>query len=67
MVASVASRLHPLSEAEFRLTDPTQWRALRSELEHRHEARRKQHRFRKSPESYLAAFEEKLSKERLPS
>jgi hypothetical protein len=62
VVASVASRLHPLSEAELRLTDPTQWRALRSELEHRHEARRKQHRFRTSPESYLAALEEKLSK-----
>ena len=47
-------------------TDFTRWRALRSELNQRHEARRMQHRFRKSPESYLAALEDKLSKERLP-
>jgi hypothetical protein len=67
IVASVASRLHPFSDAELRLTDLTQWHALRSKLEHRHEARRKQHRFRKSPESYLAALEDKLIKERLPS
>ncbi len=66
VVASVASRLRPLSEAELHLTDPTRWRALRSELEHPHEARRKQYRFRKSPESYLAVLEEKLIKERLP-
>ncbi len=66
VVASVASRLHPFSVAELRLTDPARWRTLRSELERRHEARRMQHRFRTSPESYLAALEEKLIKERLP-
>ena len=48
-------------------TDLTQWRALRSELNHRHEARRMQRHFRQSPESYLAILEEKLSKERLPT
>ena len=67
VVASVASRLHSFSGTELCLTDPTRWRALRSELDHRHEARRMQHRFRKSPESYLANLEEKLIKERLPS
>ncbi len=67
VVASVASRLRPFSGAELCLTDPTRWRALRSELDHRHEARRMQHRFRKSPENYLAALEDKLSKERLLS
>jgi len=66
MVASVASRLHPFSGEELCPTDLTRWRALRSELNQRHEARRMQHRFRKSPESYLAALEDKLSKERLP-
>ncbi len=35
------------------------------ELDRRHEARRVQHRFRKSQERYLAALEEKLIKERL--
>ena len=67
VVASIASGLHPFSGAELCLTDPRRWRALRSELEHRHEARRMQHRFRKSPESYLAALEEKLIKKRLPT
>ncbi|HEV2654364.1 MAG TPA: ISNCY family transposase, partial [Ktedonobacteraceae bacterium] len=66
MVASVASRLHPFSGAELCPTDLTRWRALRGELDHRHEAQRIQHRFRKSPDSYLAALEEKLIKERLP-
>ena len=67
VVASVASRLHPFSEAELCPTDLTQWRALRSELDQHHEARRLQHRFRKSPEHYLAALEDKLIKERLPT
>jgi hypothetical protein len=66
VVASVASRLHPFSGPELCPTDLTQWRTLRSELNHRHEARRMQYRFRTSPEQYLIALEEKLSKERLP-
>ena len=66
VVASVASRLHPFSGPELCPADLTRWRTLRSELNHRHEARRMQYRFRKSPESYLAALEEKLIKERLP-
>jgi hypothetical protein len=67
VVASVASRLHPFSGAELCPANLTRWRALRNELDHRHEARRMQHRFRKSPESYLAVLEEKLIKERLPT
>jgi hypothetical protein len=66
VVASVASRLHPFSGPELCPTDVTRWRTLRSELNHRHEARRLQYRFRKSPEQYLVTLEEKLSKERLP-
>jgi hypothetical protein len=67
VVTSVASRLQPFSGSELCPTDFTRWRALRSELNHRHEVRRMQHRFRRSPETYLTALEEKLSKERLPS
>ncbi len=66
ITASVASRLHPFSGPELCPSDLTRWRALRSELNHRHETRRTQHRFRKSPEGYLAALEEKLIKKRLP-
>jgi hypothetical protein len=67
IVASAASRLHPFSGPELCPTDLTRWRTLRSELNHHHEARRMQYRFRKSPERYLAALEEKLIKERLPT
>jgi hypothetical protein len=67
MVASVASRLHPFSGPELCPTDLTRWRTLRSELNHRHEARRMQYRFRQSPEKYLATLEEKLIKESLPT
>ncbi len=67
-VASVASRLHPFHGAELRPADPVRWRALRrSELDNRHETRRMQHCFRKSPENYLTALAEKLIKERLPT
>ncbi len=66
VVASAVSRLRPFSGPELCPADLTRWCALRSELNRRHEARRMQHRFRKSPERYLAALEEKLSKERLP-
>ncbi len=67
VVASVASRLHPFSGPELCPTDLIRWRTLRGELNHRHEARRMQYRFRQSPESYLATCEEKLIKERLPT
>jgi hypothetical protein len=67
VVASVASRLHPFSGAELCPSDLPRWRAWRSQLNHRHEARRMQYRFRKSPERYLAELEEKLCKERLPT
>lgn len=66
ITASVASRLHPFSGPELYPSDLIRWRALRSELNQRHEARRMQHRFRQSPEKYLTELEEKLIKERLP-
>jgi hypothetical protein len=46
VVASIDSRLHPLSGAELCPPDLTRWRTLRRELSHRHEARRMQRRFR---------------------
>lgn len=67
MIALVASLLYHFTLAELRLTDVSRWQTLRRELDDRQEARRKQHRFRKSPESYLIALEEKLIKERLPT
>jgi hypothetical protein len=66
MVASVASHLHSFSGVELCPNDLTRWRALRSELDHHHEARSMQYRFRKLSERYLAVLEDKLIKERLP-
>lgn len=66
MIALVASPLHHFSGAELRLTDVSRWRALRSELDARHESRRYHYRFRKSPEAYLAALEEKFLQQSLP-
>jgi hypothetical protein len=67
VIALVASSLHHFSGAELRLTDVSRWRTLRSELDDRHEARRHHYRFRKSPEAYLAALEEKFIQQRLPT
>jgi len=67
VVASVASRLYRFSGADLHLTDVTRWGSLRKELDARHEARRKQHRFRKAPENYLTVLEEKLIKKSLPT
>jgi len=65
-----------VQETDQALADPTRRRIFlkyvrggertAADLDHRHEARRMQYRFRKSPEYYLTALEEKLSKERLP-
>jgi hypothetical protein len=44
----------------------TRWRQVRGELEHRHEARRAQLRFRRQPTAYLAALEDRLLQSGLP-
>ena len=67
VVASVGSRLYHFCGAELRPVEITRWRTLRKELDDRHEARRKQYRFRKSPECYLLALEEQLLKQNLPT
>ncbi len=60
MVASVASQRYLFSGPELQPCELMQWRALRHQVERRHEARRQQYRFRKAPVGYLAALEEKL-------
>jgi hypothetical protein len=67
VIALVASPLHHFTGAELRLTDASRWLTLRSELDDHQETRRKQYRFRKSPESYLMGLEEKLIKKSLPT
>lgn len=66
VLAAVASRLHPFTAAELRVTDVDSWRALRRPLTYRHEARRTQLRFRRDPAAYLANLEARLLQPSLP-
>lgn len=67
LLALVVTRTAPLSTEELRPSDITHWRALRSELNDRQEARRVQLRFRRDPTAYLEHLEERLLKLGLPA
>jgi hypothetical protein len=67
LVAAAATRLSPLAPNDLQPADLAAWRALRQQLDFRHEARRCQLRFRRHPDAYLAALEEQLLKSALPS
>jgi len=67
VVAAGASRLVAVSAASLRVTDAKAWRTLRQQLNYRHEARRMQLRFRRDPDAYLAALEQRLLTPSLPS
>jgi hypothetical protein len=66
LVAAVATRLKPFSADELRPTHLPAWRQLRRDLAQRHEARREQYRFRRTPEAYLARAEAVLLQRTLP-
>ncbi len=66
VVAAGASRLFSFSAADLRLTDVAAWQALRHTLDYRHEGRRRQFRFRRDPDAYLAALEQRLLTPSLP-
>jgi hypothetical protein len=67
VLASTASRAYPFGEYDLRHPNLDRWRDLRHSLELRQEARRQQGRFRKDPAAYLAALEDRLLKQSLPS
>ncbi len=67
LAAAVATRAHLATAEELKPADLGKWRKLRGELEYRHEARRRQLRFRRNPKGYLDALEERLLKSSLPS
>jgi hypothetical protein len=67
VVAAGASRLLTISATQLRLTNLKAWHTLRQQLEYRHEARRMQLRFRRDPDAYLAALEQRLLTPSLPS
>jgi hypothetical protein len=67
IVAAGASRILSVSAADLRPSNITAWRALRQTLDYRHEGRRRQLRFRRDPQTYLASLEERLCRSGLPS
>jgi hypothetical protein len=66
LVTAVAVGADALGPDQIRPVDPAAWRALRRQLDDRHDARRAQLRFRRAPDAYLAALEDRLLKPTLP-
>ncbi len=66
VVAAGATRLCCFSAADLRLTNVSAWQALRQQLNYRHESRRRQLRFRRDPQAYLASLEQRLLTPSLP-
>jgi hypothetical protein len=66
VVAAGASRRFSFSAADLRPTDVAAWQALRHTLHYRHEGRRRQLRFRRDPQAYLASLEQRLLTPSLP-
>lgn len=67
LVAAVSTQTRTFSAHELVPHDPDQWRKLRSRLQQRAEQQRRQCRFRKNPQVYLASLEDMLVKLTLPS
>jgi len=67
VVAAGASRILSISAADLCPSNITAWQALRQALDYRHEGRRRQLRFRRDPQTYLASLEECLYRSGLPS
>lgn len=67
LVAAVATQKKVFAGHELVPHDPQQWRNLRHRLEQRCEQQRRQCRFRKNPDAYLASLEDRLVKLTLPS
>jgi hypothetical protein len=66
LVASAATRLHPIEAADLVLSDLSAWRDLRGRLERRQAVRALGRRFRRDPAVYLRSLEESLINRALP-
>lgn len=67
VVAALATRERRFAAEELQLTDLAAWHELRDQLAYRQDARRAQLRFRRDPDAYLQALEDRLSQPRLPT
>lgn len=67
LVAGLATRSREVTAADLAGADRVAWKRLRSELEERRERRAERWRFRRDPDAYLKALENKLIQSRLPA
>lgn len=67
VITAVACQERQFAAADLRPHSLQEWRELRASLERRQETRRRQLRFRRDPDAYLAALETALLKPSLPS
>ena len=66
LVAGLATRSREFTAADLAGADRAAWKRLRAELEERRERRAERWRFRRAPDGYLKALENKLVQSRLP-
>lgn len=67
LVAGLATRTREVEAAELAGADREEWKRVRAELEERRERRVERRRFRRNPEEYLKALENKLTQSGLPA
>jgi len=67
LVAGLATRQREVTAADLAGADRAAWTRLRAELETRRERRVERRRFRRDPDGYLEALENKLIQSRLPA
>ena len=67
LVAGLATRTREVEAAELAGADREEWKRVRAELEERRERRVERRRFRRNPEEYLKALENKLIQSGLPT
>ena len=66
LVAGLATRTREVTAADLQ-ADPAEWKRMRAELEERRQRRVERRRFRRNPEEYLKALENKLLQSGLPA
>jgi len=66
LVAGLATRHREVTAADLDRADRAAWKQLRAELEARRARRVERRQFRRDPEGYLTALENKLIQSRLP-
>lgn len=67
LVAGLATRTRDVTSSDLAVADRAEWKRVRNELEVRRQRRVERRRFRRNPEQYLKALENKLIQSGLPA